>query len=591
MWLVASAQLAEPPLTGPAAALRELHSLAVELDAAGVAEDARALAERTAEGRFYVAAVGQFKRGKSTLVNALIGAPVLPTAVTPVTTVPTIVQFGPAAARVRLASGGWHVVPPATLAAYVAEEHNPENRKGVQAVEVFVPSPLLADGMCLVDTPGLGSPFAANAASTRAFVPHVDAVIVVLGADPPISGEELDLIAQAREQTPHLLFVLNKADRVSDAELAEAKRFTRRLVQERLRMDAEPILAVSALESSRPDDGVAPEGVRDWKELRHRLVVLARDSGRALVAAAIARGVERIGARLGALIDEELGALERPLGESEARIISLSGQVQEAERALLELGPRFAAEEARLGRLFSERRTAFLQGTQPAASRVLADRIDEMRGLSPRKLRPRAFDAALEIARVQLADWLGESEREAEAAYGTAMRRLAGVANDVLGRLRVTAPWAAAALPLEVEEVPAIRTGPRFHFHELLGISMPVGLAWVARQLRDVIRPFSAGAHVRQEAQQYLGLLLDVNATRVQYDLAARVAESRRQLEHQLGRALADAHAAAVRALDRARLIHAEGREAVAQARERLVRLRQRVARARGTELCHGEQD
>jgi hypothetical protein len=81
---------------------------------------------------------------------------------------------------------------------------------GLQGVEVFEPSVLLASGMCLVDTPGLGSVFAANTAATRELIPHIDAVIAVLGADPPISGEELELLAEVAHQTPYLLLVLNK---------------------------------------------------------------------------------------------------------------------------------------------------------------------------------------------------------------------------------------------------------------------------------------------------------------------------------------------------------------------------------------------
>ena len=73
-----------------------------------IRDDARSAAERIAEGRFYVACVGQFKRGKSTLLNALIGEPILPSGVVPVTSVPTIVRFGEDyGARVRLDSGEW----------------------------------------------------------------------------------------------------------------------------------------------------------------------------------------------------------------------------------------------------------------------------------------------------------------------------------------------------------------------------------------------------------------------------------------------------------------------------------------------------
>jgi len=45
-----------------------------------------------------------------------------------------------------------------------------------------------------VDTPGLGSVFTGNTATTQAFIPHIDAALVVVGADPPIAGEELTLV-------------------------------------------------------------------------------------------------------------------------------------------------------------------------------------------------------------------------------------------------------------------------------------------------------------------------------------------------------------------------------------------------------------
>jgi len=82
-----------PDLSGEPA-LNRLADLAAEFGAEHVASTARSIAGKISEGRFYVACVGQFKRGKSTLLNALIGHPVLPTAVIPVTAVPTIIRYG-----------------------------------------------------------------------------------------------------------------------------------------------------------------------------------------------------------------------------------------------------------------------------------------------------------------------------------------------------------------------------------------------------------------------------------------------------------------------------------------------------------------
>ena len=184
-------------LAGPvgvrAGALEHVAGIAREIDADHVGEEAEALAARLGEGRFFVACLGQFKRGRSTLINALLEHDLLPTGVLPVTAVVTVVRWGEhASARVRLRDGDWRPIALGEVADYVAEDRNPENAKGVMGVEVFAPSVLLRGGMCLVDTPGIGSVFAENTGATRDFVPHIDAVLVVLGADPPISGAELD---------------------------------------------------------------------------------------------------------------------------------------------------------------------------------------------------------------------------------------------------------------------------------------------------------------------------------------------------------------------------------------------------------------
>ena len=168
-----------------------------------IRDDARSAAERIAGGRFYVACVGQFKRGKSTLLNALMGESLLPSGVTPVTAVPTILRFGERCrARVRLRSGEWTDIAIADVEQFVSEARNSENQRGVAALEVFVPSPLLRDGMCFVDTPGIGSVFSGNTATTHAFLPHIDAAIVVIGADPPIAGDGLALVERVAKEIP-----------------------------------------------------------------------------------------------------------------------------------------------------------------------------------------------------------------------------------------------------------------------------------------------------------------------------------------------------------------------------------------------------
>ncbi len=94
-----------PELSGPPAHLVTLARLADEAGAPEIASEASALADRLAEGRFYVACIGQFKRGKSTLLNALVGQPLLPSGIIPITTAVTVLRWG---SELRARSGGAH---------------------------------------------------------------------------------------------------------------------------------------------------------------------------------------------------------------------------------------------------------------------------------------------------------------------------------------------------------------------------------------------------------------------------------------------------------------------------------------------------
>jgi GTP-binding protein EngB required for normal cell division/uncharacterized coiled-coil protein SlyX len=318
-----------------------------------------------------VACVGQFKRGKSTLLNALIGHSVLPTAVAPVTAVPTIMRNGESlSARVRFQTATWTNIPVSAVEEYVSEGKNPENAKGVASVEIFVPSPLLETGMCLVDTPGLGSVFAGNTAATHAFVPHIDAAIVVIGADPPLSGDELQLVDTVAKEVHELIFVLNKADRASEGERTVAIEFARNVLGKRLKREVDRVFEVSALERS---ESRGPN--RDWDNMVKALEGLVLHSGRSLVRQARGRGIRRAADQLLAVIKEERDALQRPVEESEQRIAKLHKTLAEGEGALQDLGALLAAEQQRLSQVFVGRREVFLKRTQVLAQKDLAERL------------------------------------------------------------------------------------------------------------------------------------------------------------------------------------------------------------------------
>ncbi|HEX5386663.1 MAG TPA: dynamin family protein [Gemmatimonadales bacterium] len=535
------------------APLDALAAIGDEAGVPGTAAEARELAGRLGAGRFYVACVGEFKRGKSTLINSLTGTSVLPTGIVPVTAVPTILRHGDLGARVRL-QDGWHAVDPGTLAEYVSEACNPGNRRHVLAVEVFVPSPLLARGLCLVDTPGLGSAVQANTRATREFLPHIDAVIAVLGADPPISGEELSFIAEAAAGVEMLLVVLNKADRIPAADRAEAAAFTARLLCERLGRAPSRIFEVSALAGQR--DGVTHG---EWLELLAALEQLHGRAAEAVLATAERRGLARLAARLTWALDERRRALVDPLETTEARARALEALGAETDRALSDLAPLLAAELQRLTRQLARERERFISDVTPRGRMLLAERT---RASGAAFTRLDALAAAEAVARAVLEPWLEVMEHEASGQYTVATLRFRELANQLMARLLGSVPGRNGTFSLPETATDGFATPRRFYFTALMQYHYR---AAPGRQLAERLMP----AAVRRRrataaANSYLNHLLEVNASRVEGDLAERIAESRRCLERATRAEMREVRRASLDALARARATQEAGERAVA---------------------------
>ncbi|MGH3214616.1 MAG: dynamin family protein, partial [Trebonia sp.] len=212
---------------------------------------ARNLLSRLAADRFRLAVVGQFSRGKSTLMNALLGDAYLPMGALPMTSVITTVRYGtrPKAMIRRHQSALPVEVPLARVADFVAASSVRRAEMRVATVEVEVPAEILRLGFEFVDTPGVGSAVTASTAVTMRFLPQADAAIFVTGFDSPLTEAEAGLLADASRQAARLFLVLNKRDLVGDRDAAGAQDFVRRRLRDDLGI-AEPwIYGLSALEA------------------------------------------------------------------------------------------------------------------------------------------------------------------------------------------------------------------------------------------------------------------------------------------------------------------------------------------------------
>jgi GTPase Era involved in 16S rRNA processing len=197
------------------------------------------LQARLEEGLLRVAVLGQFKRGKSMLLNALLGVPLLPVGVTPVTAIPTFIKAGPkTTARITFKDGKESLLIsaeaeiPAILDQHISETENPRNRLGVESVELEVRSKFLDQGIVLVDTPGVGSTFLHNTQAAEAILTECDVAVLVVSTDPPITEAEVSYLGKVQELIPKIFFALNKVDLLDFREMGIAEHFLANVLKE-----------------------------------------------------------------------------------------------------------------------------------------------------------------------------------------------------------------------------------------------------------------------------------------------------------------------------------------------------------------------
>ncbi|UTT71592.1 dynamin family protein [Arthrobacter sp. DNA4] len=184
-----------------------------------------------------VIVVGEFKQGKSKLINALVNAPVCPVDDDIATSLPTIVRYGePASAAVLVPTadnqsgnqaadsagdGGdgsieRRPIELSELPALVSEQGNPGNSRKLAAAEVCLPRRVLTGGLTIIDSPGVGGMGSTHTLTTLTALPTADAMLLVSDASQEYTEPELRFLRQAMRITPSVAAVLSKTDLYPD---------------------------------------------------------------------------------------------------------------------------------------------------------------------------------------------------------------------------------------------------------------------------------------------------------------------------------------------------------------------------------------
>lgn len=225
----------------------------------------RDLLTRLAEDRFTVVVAGRFSRGKSSLMNAVLGMDRLPTGIVPLTSVITYVRYG-TSERVLLNYEGSRLRGEATLKElpeYVTEKGNPGNVKRIHSAEIQLPAEILRRGFFFVDTPGLGSAIFENTKTTERFIPEIDVLILVTSYESPLSEDELRFLHYASGSVRAVFVVINKQDTVPPEQRAEVVQYVAKTLQNVIGDKALSPFSVSARDGLCAKQSGEAEKLRD----------------------------------------------------------------------------------------------------------------------------------------------------------------------------------------------------------------------------------------------------------------------------------------------------------------------------------------
>jgi ribosome biogenesis GTPase A len=218
-----------------------------------------ALSEKLLKNRFNLAVLGQMKRGKSSFINALLGAELLPTGILPLTSVITRVKYGTTSeAEIFYTTGQSEPIAVGSLHEFITEAGNPGNRKQVASAEITYPSQFLSMGVDLIDTPGIGSTHLQNTSTTEDYLTEVDAGIVVLSVDPPMTAVESDFLRRIRLDVPRLLFVINKTDMATPVEVESVRRFLENELRNHIGIKSPELFPLSARQAMKASSNLRP---------------------------------------------------------------------------------------------------------------------------------------------------------------------------------------------------------------------------------------------------------------------------------------------------------------------------------------------
>jgi hypothetical protein len=535
-----------------------LEHIAEAMDAKHAKQRVVGVKSSLAEERFNLAVLGGFKRGKSTFVNALLGADLLPTGIVPLTSIVTKIVYGEdKGALVKYQDGRGEYIELADLGRYITEKGNPGNELKVAAVEVIFDSPKLKGGVNIVDTPGTGSTFTENTRVTHEFIEHADAGVFILSADPPIGENELDFLRLIKRSVDHMFFVQNKIDRLTEAEWREAMDFSASVIKSALglgKVTIYPLSSKNALEAKNKGDTKLLIDSRLDAFERGLESFLVSGKGDAILHNARTRLLQ-VAYDMNNAVALELAAADRPIKVLESKLQWLREQNALAAQRMKEAAYLIDGNEKEIASKVDEYLVTFLESEGRRISERLKRGLDNIN----RSLRRNEYLSAVANEMIisiteALTPFIEEEQSRTSKAFETTTKRFQNEANDIIGSVhRMAAATFDLSLPRTMGQL-TLDSKTKFWLDIKPVISFD--LLFVGE-----IQSALPRAMLRRVAEKKaLGMIqeeLENNARRYRYDLVSRLSKSserlKREFQNNLKEVVEATESALVSGIDRKR--------------------------------------
>lgn len=539
------------------------------------------LREKLIEDRFNLVVVGQFKRGKTCLINALLGENLLPTAVVPLTSIVTVLTYGDTLGITVLFQDGKTLpISRPELADYVTEAGNPRNVKGVKEVLVAYPSPALKDGVRLLDTPGVGSIYRHNTDAAYNILPQCDAALFLLSVDQPVGQAELDFLRDVRQYADRIFFLLNKIDYLPEEEMGQAMSFAAEVLREAMETEVRlfPVSAKLALRGKAEGDPQLLEQSRLPAFAAVLEAFLLREKGQVLLLSA-ANLLTRLLSQTRLELELERKSLTVPLHELEEKMGLFHARREAIIREKQDFDILLQGEVNRLVTLSLDRDLQIFKGDLAGRLEVQFDSFAEgHRDLALKELSEALEAFVLEEVERAFSAWYSEEEKKIERDFEEICDRFIKRINEMIDELHRFSSelFAVPFEAVDVGEVWIYESRLTFKLKEdLVGLDLltdRMTQSW-PRYISGRLERFKSSVFrwanrvIVGKRRRHMLEAIEMQAGRVRYDFLDRLGKGQRRFHREMVRRLDAAVEGIGAALEHGMLEQEKGLEDVQRCR------------------------